>query len=46
VPQFGLPAGEPISEEEYLLLEPASIDPIVPQDVVVNGEVESPIIER
>lgn len=44
--QHGLPANEPISEEEYLLLEQASIDPIVPQDVPVNGEVESPIIER
>ncbi|KJK47251.1 hypothetical protein UK23_20875 [Lentzea aerocolonigenes] len=46
VPQFGMPAGEPISEEEYLLLEATNIDPIVPQDVPVNGEVESPIIER
>lgn len=46
IPEFGLPAGQPISEEEYLLLEGTTIDPIVPQDVAVNGEVESPIIER
>ncbi|MDT7788435.1 MAG: hypothetical protein QOF58_6854 [Pseudonocardiales bacterium] len=44
--QHGLPANQPISEEEYLLLEQTSIDPIVPQDVTVNGKVESPIIER
>lgn len=45
-PQHGLPAQMPISEEEYLLLEKVTIEPIVPQDVAVNGEVESPIIER
>ncbi|MET9632228.1 hypothetical protein ABZX92_32680 [Lentzea sp. NPDC006480] len=44
--QHGLPANSPISVEEYLLLEQVSIDPIVPQDVPVNAEVESPIIER
>jgi hypothetical protein len=44
--QFGLPAQMPISEEEYLLLEEVAFEPIVPQDVPVNGEVESPIIER
>jgi hypothetical protein len=45
-PQFNLSAPMPIYEEEYLLLDKTSIDPIVPQDVPVNGEVESPIIER
>jgi hypothetical protein len=45
-PQLGLPAGMTISEEEYLLLDKTDIDPIVPQDVPVNGEVESPIVER
>jgi hypothetical protein len=45
-PQHGLPANAPISEEEYLLLEQVTIEPIVPQDVPVNGEVESPIIEK
>jgi hypothetical protein len=45
-PQYGLPAGLPISEEKYLLLDRTDIDPIVPQDIPVNGEVESPIIER
>lgn len=45
-PRYGLPAGMPISGEEYLLLDRTDIDPIVPQDVPVNGEVESPIIER
>jgi hypothetical protein len=45
-PQFGLPAQMPISEVEYLLLEQVDFEPIVPQDVPVNGEVESPIIER
>ena len=44
--QRGLPAGVPISEQEYLLLDRTAIDPILPQDVPVNGEVESPIIER
>ncbi|MEU0880113.1 hypothetical protein ABZ345_16055 [Lentzea sp. NPDC005914] len=44
--QHNLPANSPISVEEYLLLEQVTIDPIVPQDVPVNGEVESPIIER
>ncbi|HEX7308109.1 hypothetical protein [Lentzea sp.] len=41
-----LPAGLPISVEDYLLLDSTTIDPIVPQDIPVNGEVESPIIER
>jgi hypothetical protein len=45
-PQHGLPANSPFSVEEYLLLEQVTIEPIVPQDVPVNGEVESPIIER
>jgi hypothetical protein len=45
-PQHGWPAGMSIVEEEYLLLERTTIDPIVPQDVPVNGEVQSPIIER
>ncbi|MGW6930102.1 hypothetical protein ACWGE0_08505 [Lentzea sp. NPDC054927] len=45
-PQYGLPAMMPISEEKYLLLDRTTIDPIVPQDVPVNGEVESPIIAR
>lgn len=44
--QHGLPANWPISEEEYLLLDKTTIDPIVPHDVPVNGPVESPIIER
>lgn len=44
--QFGLPAQMPISEVDYLLLEQVGFEPIVPQDVPVNGEVESPIIER
>jgi hypothetical protein len=44
--QHNLPANSPISVEEYLLLEQVTIDPIVPQDVPVNGEVESPIIEK
>ncbi|MET9226872.1 hypothetical protein [Lentzea sp. NPDC003310] len=45
-PQHGLPAGAPISEEEYLLLEEVNFEPIVPQDVPVNAPVESPIIVR
>ncbi|GGU20398.1 hypothetical protein [Lentzea flava] len=45
-PQHGLPRGTPIATEVYLLLDKAGIDPIVPQNVTVNGEVESPIIER
>ncbi|MFJ5987843.1 hypothetical protein [Lentzea sp. NPDC092896] len=45
-PQHGLPTQMTISQEEYLLLEQVDFDPIVPQDVPVNGEVESPIIER
>jgi len=45
-PQHGLPAGMPITEEQYLLFDRTTIDPIVPQDIPVNGEVESPIIER
>ncbi|NKE57775.1 hypothetical protein FXN61_13395 [Lentzea sp. PSKA42] len=45
-PQHGLSANMSISEEEYLLLEKTTIDPILPPDVAVNGEVESPIIER
>jgi hypothetical protein len=44
--QYGLPAETPISEEEYLLLEQVAFEPIVPQDVPVNGPVESPIIGR
>ncbi|MFJ8960219.1 hypothetical protein ACIRG5_12620 [Lentzea sp. NPDC102401] len=44
--QYGLPAQIAITEEEYLLLEEVGFDPILPQDVPVNGEVESPIIER
>ncbi|MEU7478503.1 hypothetical protein AB0A63_21135 [Lentzea sp. NPDC042327] len=44
--QLGLPAGMPIAEEKYLLLDSTSIDPILPRDVPVNGGVESPIIER
>lgn len=45
-PQHGLPAQMAISEEEYLLLEEVAFEPILPLDVRVNGEVESPIIER
>ncbi|SDK58733.1 hypothetical protein SAMN04488074_106136 [Lentzea albidocapillata subsp. violacea] len=45
-PQHGLAAKTAISQVEYLLLEQVAIEPIVPQDVPVNGEVESPIIER
>jgi hypothetical protein len=45
-PQHGLPAQMAISEEEYLLLEQVAFEPILPLDVPVNGEVESPIIER
>ena len=45
-PQRGLPAGTAISQEQYLLLEQVDFEPILPQDVPVNGEVESPIIER
>jgi hypothetical protein len=45
-PQHGVPAGFPISQEQYLLLDSTTIDPIVPQDVPVNGPVESPIVER
>ena len=45
-PQYNLSVPMPIYEEEYLLLDKTTIDPIVPQDVPVNGEVESPIIER
>ncbi|MGW4208112.1 hypothetical protein ACWEIJ_08990 [Lentzea sp. NPDC004789] len=44
--QHGVPADFPISEEQYLLLDSTSIDPIVPQDVPVNGPVESPVVER
>jgi hypothetical protein len=44
--QHGVPPGFPISEEEYLLLDSTTIDPIVPLDVPVNGPVESPIVER
>lgn len=45
-PQYGLPAGAPIMEEEYLLMEEVDFEPIVPQDVPVNAPVESPIIGR
>ncbi|MGI5503866.1 hypothetical protein [Lentzea sp. CA-135723] len=45
-PQHGLPANMSIFEEEYLLLERTTIEPILPLGVAVNGEVESPIIER
>jgi hypothetical protein len=45
-PQHGLPAGVGIAEEEYLLLDRTDIDPIVPLDVPVNGEVDSPIVAR
>ncbi|HUQ61209.1 hypothetical protein [Lentzea sp.] len=45
-PRYGMPAGLPIFEEKYLLLDRTTIDPIVPLDIPVNGEVESPIIER
>ncbi|NGY61864.1 hypothetical protein G7043_23330 [Lentzea sp. NEAU-D13] len=45
-PQHGLPVNTPIFEELYLLLERTTIDPILPQGVTVNGNVESPIIER
>ncbi|MET8761979.1 hypothetical protein [Lentzea sp. NPDC004782] len=44
--QHGVPPGFPISEEQYLLLDSTTIDPIVPQDVPVNGPVESPVVER
>lgn len=44
--QHGLPHGTPISTEVYLLLDKTDIDPIVPQNVPVNGEVESPIVDR
>lgn len=44
--QYGLPAGTSVSEEEFVVLEATSADPILPEDVVVNGEVESPIIEK
>lgn len=44
--QHGLPKGMTIAEEQYLLLDRTTIDPIVPADVPVNGEVESPIVER
>ncbi|MFS8100448.1 hypothetical protein LFM09_25295 [Lentzea alba] len=45
-PQHGLAAGTSISEEEFVLLEASNSDPMLPTGVVVNGEVESPIIER
>ncbi|MCP2244865.1 hypothetical protein [Lentzea aerocolonigenes] len=45
-PEHGLPVNTPIFEEEYLLLERTTIDPILPEGVTVNGAVESPIIER
>jgi len=45
-PQHGLPVTTPIFEEEYLLLERTTIDPILPHGVVVNAAPESPIIER
>ncbi|MFD4671919.1 hypothetical protein ACFWNN_19450 [Lentzea sp. NPDC058450] len=45
-PQHGLPVNTAISEDEYLLLERTNIEPILPLGVAVNGEVESPIIER
>jgi hypothetical protein len=45
-PQHGLPTGMVIAEEEYLLLDRTTIDPIVPGSVPVNGEVESPIVAR
>lgn len=45
-PQHNLPAQMAIVSEEYLLLEQVGFEPIVPQNVPVNGEVESPIIVR
>ncbi|MFD5825832.1 hypothetical protein [Lentzea sp. NPDC060358] len=45
-PQYGLPAGLPISSEEYLLLDDVDFEPILPKDIPVNEPVESPIIER
>lgn len=45
-PQHGLPGYTPVAEAEYLLLDRTTIDPIVPQNVPVNGEVESPIVAR
>jgi hypothetical protein len=44
--QHGLPYGTPISSEGYDLMEKTSTDPVVPQDLPVNGEVESPIVAR
>ncbi|MGW6443750.1 hypothetical protein [Lentzea sp. NPDC055074] len=44
--QHGLPARTPIAEEQYLLLEGTNVEPALPLGVPVNGEVESPIIER
>jgi hypothetical protein len=45
-PQHGLAAGTAISTTEFLDMEPTTGEPHVPDDVVVNGEVDSPIIER
>ncbi|SMD09342.1 hypothetical protein [Lentzea albidocapillata] len=44
--QHGLPSMTSIAEERYLLLEGTNAEPILPLGVPVNGEVESPIIER
>ncbi|MEV6240278.1 hypothetical protein [Lentzea sp. NPDC051838] len=45
-PQHGLAAGTAISSTEFLSLGPATGEPHIPDGVVVNGEVESPIMER
>ncbi|SDH54867.1 hypothetical protein SAMN05216553_12735 [Lentzea fradiae] len=45
-PQYGFSPGDPISVEQYMLLEEVRFEPILPKDVPVNGPMDSPIIER
>lgn len=46
MPQYGLPTGTSVWEEEFLVLETTTADPLLPEGVIVNGEVDSPIIEK
>lgn len=45
-PQHGLAAGTAISSVEFLAMGPTTGEPHVPAGVVVNGEADSPIVER
>ena len=45
-PAYGLPVGTTVAEEEFKIIEATDAEPALPSGVTVNGEVESPIIER